>query len=58
MQNAVPNGQGGMIAILGLPIDELTYLLNSKNNLQCYIANDNSIGQIVISGKIDSLEIL
>ena len=55
MQNAVPNGEGGMIAILGKDIDEINKILNeNKNKFQCYIANDNSNGQIVVSGKIKS----
>ena len=59
MQNAVPKGEGGMIAILGQNIDEINKILNENSNkFQCYIANDNSNGQIVISGKINrSLEL-
>ena len=54
MQNAVPKGEGGMLAILGEDIDKIQkYELKSKNNLQCFIANDNSNGQIVISGKMN-----
>ena len=52
MQNAVPNGEGGMMAILGQSIEEVTNILNeNKSKFSCYIANDNSNGQIVISGK-------
>ena len=58
MQNAVPKGEGGMIAILGKEINEIKKLLkDNKNKFKCYIANDNSIGQIVVSGKINSLKI-
>jgi len=51
MQNALPDGQGGMFAILGANIEHINRMLkeNSKN-FQCYIANDNSDGQIVVSG--------
>ena len=56
MQNAVPVGEGGMVAILGVSVDEINELLkNNKDKFVCYIANDNSIGQIVVSGKLDSL---
>ena len=59
MQNAVPNGEGGMIAILGLEINKLTKILDElDDNYPCYIANDNSNGQIVLSGKKICLEIL
>ncbi len=59
MQNAVPNGEGGMIAVLGMNINELNEILDvNKDNFNCYIANDNSVGQIVVSGKNKSLELL
>ena len=57
MQNAVPNGEGGMVAVLGANIDNIKKILEeNKNKYSCYIANDNSIGQIVVSGKIDSID--
>ena len=57
MQNAVPKGIGGMIAILGTTIENLENILNDhKNNFTVQIANDNSNGQIVVSGKIDDLD--
>ena len=59
MQNAVPKGEGGMVAILGVEIDQINEILkNNENKFNCYVANDNSIGQIVVSGKLDSLELL
>ena len=61
MQNAVPKGTGGMLAILGLDIEEINSLLvENQNDYKCYIANDNSKGQIVLSGlnkDIDKLSI-
>tara|TARA_B100001057_G_scaffold447164_1_gene486417 strand:+ start:40 stop:966 length:927 start_codon:yes stop_codon:yes gene_type:complete len=52
MQNAVPEGEGGMIAILGSSIKEIEIILeNNKNDFIVQIANDNSNGQIVLSGK-------
>ena len=51
MQAAVPLGTGGMIAVLGVEIKEINNLLEENmNNYKCYIANDNSNGQIVLSG--------
>jgi [acyl-carrier-protein] S-malonyltransferase len=52
MQKAVPVGNGSMAAIIGLEIDQIESLLKdftSANHL-CVIANDNSPGQVVISG--------
>ena len=57
MQNALPFGIGGMVAILGAKIDEIKKILKqNERNYLCYIANDNSDGQIVVSGKIKNLE--
>ena len=59
MQNAVPRGLGGMLAILGISIENVENLLhenNSKFNIE--IANDNSDGQIVVSGKIEEINLL
>ena len=51
MQTAVPKGTGGMVAVLGVEIKEVNNLLEeNQNNYKCYIANDNSNGQIVLSG--------
>ena len=51
MQAAVPKGTGGMIVVLGVEIKEVNNLLEeNQNNYKCYIANDNSNGQIVLSG--------
>ena len=56
MQNAVPNGQGGMIAVLGSSIQIIEKILRDNNQkLEAQIANDNSDGQIVLSGKIKDL---
>ena len=57
MQNAVPNGEGGMVAVLGANIDNIKKILEeNKDKYSCYIANDNSIGQSFVSGKIDSID--
>ena len=57
MQTAVPKGTGGMVAVLGAEIKEINYLLEeNQNNYKCYIANDNSNGQIVLSGLNSDLD--
>ena len=57
MQNAVPKGQGGMVAVLGSSVDVIEKILTeNKENLKAQIANDNSEGQIVLSGKTEDLE--
>ena len=59
MQNAVPNGVGGMYAVLGVNIDEVNKILkDNSNNFKCYIANDNTNGQIAVSGELSSLNLL
>jgi len=51
MQEAVPKDQGGMLAIIGMTIDEVEdeIKLLSKNDI-CEIANHNSNNQVVVSG--------
>ena len=57
MQNAVPKGQGGMVAVLGSTVESIEkILLENENNFKAQIANDNSEGQIVLSGKTEDLE--
>ena len=57
MQNAVPKGEGGMLAILGSKVEIIEDLLDeNKNNFIAQIANDNSEGQIVLSGRNSDLE--
>ena len=57
MQNAVPKGKGGMIAVLGIEINKLNEILSENIKFECFVANDNSPGQIVISGKLNALEL-
>ena len=57
MQNAVPKGEGGMLAVLGSTIDKIEKILNeNKEKFKTEIANDNSEGQLVLSGKNSELE--
>jgi len=56
MQNSVPKGQGGMVAVLGSTVEIIENILkDNEQNFNAQIANDNSEGQIVLSGKIDDL---
>ena len=56
MQNSVPKGEGGMVAVLGSTIETIEEILKTnESNFFAQIANDNSDGQIVISGKNDDL---
>ena len=52
MQKAVPVGLGAMAAILGLDLPKVESLLSAYTDPSncCVVANDNSPGQIVISG--------
>ena len=56
MQEAVPVGKGGMIAVLGSKMDELKKFIQEikASNGTCEIANDNAEGQVIISGEIKS----
>ena len=57
MQNAVPKGEGGMLAVLGSKVEIIEDLLNeNRNNFIAQIANDNSEGQIVLSGRNSDIE--
>ncbi len=57
MQNSVPKGQGGMVAVLGSKIDVIEKILvDNKKIFNAQIANDNSDGQMVLSGKTVDLE--
>lgn len=54
MQKAVPIGVGGMAAVISnLTVEDMKpYLIG-----ECWIANDNAIGQVVLSGKADALDL-
>ncbi len=57
MQNSVPQGEGGMVAVLGSTVDSIEKILKENNQiLNAQIANDNSEGQIVLSGKNKDLD--
>lgn len=57
MQNAVPKGKGAMLAILGSTYENVEdILIKNEDKFKAQIANDNSEGQIVVSGKINDIE--
>ena len=57
MQNSVPKGVGGMLAILGTTTENIENIIKENiNNFNAQIANDNSEGQIVVSGKLEDLK--
>ena len=59
MQNSVPEGEGGMLAVLGTKIDDVEKILkDNEKNFKAQIANDNSEGQIVLSGRNTDLDLL
>tara|TARA_B100000035_G_scaffold54678_1_gene43117 strand:- start:134 stop:1060 length:927 start_codon:yes stop_codon:yes gene_type:complete len=57
MQNSVPKGEGGMVAVLGSTVEIIEEILKQNDqNFKAQIANDNSEGQIVLSGQIKDLD--
>ena len=59
MQNSVPKGQGGMVAVLGSTVEIVEKILKDNDEkFTAQIANDNSEGQIVLSGKNEDLNYL
>ncbi len=57
MQNAVPKNEGGMVAVLGEEIEKINEIIETnKKKINCYLANDNSKGQVVISGKTEDID--
>ena len=58
MQSAVPKGEGGMVAVLGTEVNLIEKILQENIGLyKCFVANDNSKGQVVVSGKIKDLNL-
>lgn len=58
MQNAVPLGVGGMAAVLGLSYKDVGALVEACSNDKdiCVAANDNSDGQVVLSGSMAAID--
>jgi [acyl-carrier-protein] S-malonyltransferase len=57
MQQAVPAGQGAMAAILGLDFAQVEEIAGQASASGiCAAANDNSVGQVVVSGHLAAVE--
>jgi [acyl-carrier-protein] S-malonyltransferase len=62
MQTAVPVGKGAMAAILGLEFGAVVKIATQAasdlylTGAVCQAANDNSAGQVVVSGTVDAVE--
>ena len=58
MQDAVPEGKGSMLAVMGLKLPELNKYISELNKEKgvCEVANDNSYGQIILSGDKSAIE--
>ena len=57
MQSAVPNNAGGMLVVINSSISEIEKII-AYNNIECFIANDNSKNQIAISGLKENIKLL
>ena len=56
MQNSMPIGTSGMIALIGCTAEVIKNTLNHASKVgQIYIANDNAEGQTVLSGEIEAI---
>ena len=59
MQDSMPVGTGGMIALIGCEKGIVDYVVNSASKYgKIYLANDNADGQIVLSGEIKAIEFI
>ena len=57
MQKAVPVGKGAMAALIGISINRTIEIIKKAQTIGvCDIGNDNSDGQIVISGEVKAVE--
>ncbi len=57
MQESMPIGTGGMIALIGCQDDKVQETIEKAfNHGKIFVANDNAIGQIVLSGEIGAIE--
>lgn len=57
MQKAVPVGEGAMAAILGLELSDVMEVAEkARQGAICDVANDNAVGQVVVSGSVAAVE--
>ncbi len=57
MQEAVPEGHGAMLAVLGLKLEDIEKIIKEiKVEGICEIANDNSDSQVILSGEKKAMD--
>ena len=57
MQSSIPKGVGGMVAVVGSKIRIIENIIKeNKNKYECFIANDVSNSQLVVSGNNIEIE--
>ena len=57
MQDSMPLGTGGMIALIGFEEEAISNaLVSAKKFGEIFVANDNSKGQVVLSGEMNAIE--
>ncbi len=60
MQNCIAQGDGAMVAVLGMGLEKLQTILDEVSSFNvgiCELANDNCPGQLVISGHAKALDV-
>ena len=59
MQDSMPVGTGGMIALIGCEREIIdNAIISASQDGKIYLANDNADGQIVLSGEINAIEFI
>ncbi len=57
MQEAVPKGKGGMVALVGVDLNLAEEVAKKVSNIgKCQVANDNGGGQVVLSGEMSAID--
>ena len=59
MQSAVAEGEGAMAALLGLEVEQARRVAQNaaaETGQCCVVANDNAVGQVVVSGTKDAID--
>ncbi len=59
MQSAVAEGKGAMAALLGLSVEQAAKVAHdaaAETQQCCVVANDNAVGQVVVSGTRDAVD--
>jgi [acyl-carrier-protein] S-malonyltransferase len=59
MQESMPLGTGGMIALIGCKNDSVNMIIDTASEKgKIYLANDNAQGQVVLSGEKNAIEFI